>query len=519
MSGRGRPMKYAELIKALDLDLLYAPSTIIANAEELGLFTRPELRGKNVREKSRGAMNRMAAVHFSSEADGLIETPGRAPMRGWYGWRWKAAIPAHFFEEDELLEIEKRKKEPRQSRDELLIQRRNRRDKKRGKRIRTSRVGARHWALALIIGLSTFGLGMVVSSYTTGVRVFLEQGPRAGLAYFRSAERAKTMEPRVVFGQAWATYAMGDYSEAERQAIQLIRDRRTPKPVLGNGFFLLGKVQTRTGQFEEGHENLEKAFMIYEQLGKYGNLFKTSCALAEISIALGNADGADHYLEQALRFNDFANANLGGYYHLEAELAFLRGEYQHGLEFSYLSHEAYATANMANNMADALIDIGFYLVLTGRSDEGFETSMAAQELIHKTGDQDKHYYNLVNFIMIRRCEGKSIEGMVGGLRKHNELSGNWKLRRLLEFALTFDCSFANLNPARGGEGSDEPPDTVVHSDGEDTLGGEKPGRRGKVSSGEPSKDPANPREDDPRPGEGKTHRGGEGSDEPPDTAS
>ena len=93
----GRPMKYADILRALDRDGLYSPAAISVFAEEHGfLQSDPKDREAIRLEKLRirMTMGRYTANHgFPKEGDGHYKMKGRAPFRAWKGSRWQADLP------------------------------------------------------------------------------------------------------------------------------------------------------------------------------------------------------------------------------------------------------------------------------------------------------------------------------------------------------------------------------------------------------------------------------------------
>lgn len=92
---RGRPMKYRLFIECLDDATAYCPSSIVANGERLGLFSQHKKKKerKLAKLRVRITLGRFSSNHdFPIGGDDLVFLPGQAPIPGWYGARWKAAI-------------------------------------------------------------------------------------------------------------------------------------------------------------------------------------------------------------------------------------------------------------------------------------------------------------------------------------------------------------------------------------------------------------------------------------------
>ena len=91
----GRPMKYDRFILILEDDTIYTPATIVRYGEERGLFSS-RLKGPELAEaklRVRHTLARFSTNHkFPGEGDGWTIIEGQAPLRGWFGKRWKKAL-------------------------------------------------------------------------------------------------------------------------------------------------------------------------------------------------------------------------------------------------------------------------------------------------------------------------------------------------------------------------------------------------------------------------------------------
>ncbi len=452
MTLRGRPMKYADLIRALDLNKPYSVATVVAHAEALGFLEKEEFRAarettEDVRVKIRMAINRLAGQHLPQKEDALLVEVGQQPQRAWCGWRWKDAIPQYYFDDKELKAIEEAKKSylheekssPTTRKWEWL-------HRFFPRRVRIS--------LAVFFTAAFLSIGFVAAFYPEGVRVFKERGPSEALDYFRGAEKFKGRDPVVVFGKAWSKYAVGNFEQAEKDAYRLIQNSSTPDITLGNSFYLLGKIKTRTGSLQEAREQFQRAQNIYEALDRPANLFKNYIGLTELALEAEDLWAAEAFIGEALEIKREAGMEPWELYQLQAELAFMRAEYHKALQFSYQYHSGYQQAGNLGKTANGLINIGFYLILTGQLNAGFEKTIEAQILINRLGDRDKLYFSLINLLLLRRCEGKSFAGIEEALIHQIDEKRDYRLQKQLEFALSYPCG---IGPEEGGEEDQDPP--------------------------------------------------------------
>ena len=90
----GRPYKYAHFLNSLEDNTLYCPASIVSHGEGLGYFRGNT--GDNLflaKQRVRITLGRLSNNHdFPLGGDGLVIVKGQAPIPGWLGSRWKAAL-------------------------------------------------------------------------------------------------------------------------------------------------------------------------------------------------------------------------------------------------------------------------------------------------------------------------------------------------------------------------------------------------------------------------------------------
>ena len=100
----GRPMKYPQFITALDDTTFYSPASIVRHGREQEIFAEMLLEDATPEQEKklvlliRHTLARFSQNHqFPPEGDGLVYLTGQAPIRGWYGKRWKCALDGTVF--------------------------------------------------------------------------------------------------------------------------------------------------------------------------------------------------------------------------------------------------------------------------------------------------------------------------------------------------------------------------------------------------------------------------------------
>ena len=170
-------------------------------------------------------------------------------------------------------------------------------------------------------------------------------------------------------------------------------------------------------------------------------------------------------MEEAVELNQTRDNNQGQLFLLKAKLEFFRGNYFSALSFGSEGQAAFQDAGRIGDQADALSDMGFYSMLLGRYGEGYLDTMNAQEIIQKTGNDLKYYFNLVNLLLYQKCKNGPTAPIEKQIRQRIEGEGEHNLRFYLDFVTDWECApdIESLEgypspPGRVGASTGDPPD-------------------------------------------------------------
>ena len=460
-------MAHEQLYIRLSPDCLYSPSKIVRQAKEEGLISDTSTSP----DEALASVIAFGNEHLPQQPDGMVRE-GDHPEPGWWGARWLLAL--------ETLDTYSRTN-ARRTLTELMGSK-HEEPADRGKEVAemmaplvrfykasvSSRI--RKALLLCLTGVCALG-AMMTFSEREGFRILRESGPAAALEWFLAEDAQSFQEnPNIRFGIAWARFSKGDLIASRDICFQLL-ETELPESVEGNVYYLLGHIYGRTGEFEAARKAFETAIEVFERIGHESNAVKTRLGLARAAMENGDYEGARRTLRNT-RVDEVDEKSAAYYYYLHSRMAFLQGNYREALINARLSHQEYLSSGNTNGLADSLSEIGFYLILLGDFEEGFNKTMEAESLIHQIGNTDKHYFNLINFILLRKCEGKSYESMVVSIRDRIAETEDAHLLENLDFALKYDCGAYEEQPARvhgrkrigresaipGGEG--EPPDPI-----------------------------------------------------------
>ena len=428
-------MDIKSFLDRLEPESLYCPELVVSLAEETGLiyaYVDVENPVEKIRDDALEAVSRFARHKMPHDPDGEIE--GKA---GWWGCRWQSnGYSCHEKQAEArntLMGLEAgiflgscaQVTEPTS----ITM---------RGKR-RTFGLG-RHRRSLTLVALATcfFAFASFSGLDREGFRILLAEGPAAAYAWFSQRSAEGLEEPGIRFGMAWSLFSKGDFARAEEMGLNLLGEPGIQEATRANIHYMLGHIQTRQGRYALARESFSLSMSIDEELGKDQNLFLTLLGLTDIAIATGEFVQAEGYLEDARVLSEMVpGVSMGDYFNRKKELAFERGHYEEALQYANQCHGAFKADGKQSMLADSLSDMGLLYTLIGDPERGFEKTIEAQELIQLTGNRDKYYYNLANFIALRRYEHRSFEAMAHRIRLYARESNDPRLERLLNFVVYF----------------------------------------------------------------------------------
>lgn len=165
------------------------------------------------------------------------------------------------------------------------------------------------------------------------------------------------------------------------------------------------------------------------------NLYKTlhTALMAEITLNLQVGDMVTARAKLESYQKNYPGSNPGPLSLAYSRIAFLENDYDQALNLANRAYELYA-AKDARRAAQVLIKVGLYQMLTGRVDEGFKTTLAAQSSLVKGGDSDQYYFSLINMLIYHRSRGQEGGALVKSINHRLKQEPDRDLEMLLDFA-------------------------------------------------------------------------------------
>lgn len=200
---------------------------------------------------------------------------------------------------------------------------------------------------------------------------------------------------------AFIFHKAAHYDRARTVVRQLLADPNTPKKIQGDCYYMLGLINSDTGDLVGAESAYRQADRLYEK----------PASKNAIALALGNVAWLSGDLEEARK-----QADLAAEYHLQSQnkgnitaelilrgaIALSEGNYEKALE---LSNRRYAQAPNQKEQANAAVDLGFIYALRGDFAMAVEQTMQAKTLIDLQEDEVLGVYNSINYVAICTRQG------------------------------------------------------------------------------------------------------------------
>ena len=309
-----------------------------------------------------------------------------------------------------------------------------------------------------------FSFGAVAIGLRIGFKdVFREQGPDAALIMSED-DYFTHKDFKSLFGIAYSLFSKGEFSRAAGLVDKLLYQEEwvLDEKTKANCIYLKGLIAKKHGRYPEAVSYLFRAKDLYQKLDLQANLYRVNLVTARIYLSLGDLEVVENILDESLTIAEQNEINLHSYYRLWSDIAFTNSEWQLALDFAEKAYDEALLSGDVSFTADSLSDMGFFHMLLGNFEEGYQLTLDAQRQILEIGDTDKYYFNLVNLVIYERCSGNKIPNSSISVKDsiQNRLSeqSDDDLIFLQEFVLNFDCNSIQQGARRKGEANPSPPD-------------------------------------------------------------
>jgi len=248
------------------------------------------------------------------------------------------------------------------------------------------------------------------SAYSFGAHLY-QQGHEQKCIYWYEAAGMATNKPDYFYGRAWYLWRSG-YAEAAIRDIEFMTQKELPPIIEARTYLLRGRINIESRFFEEARSDLSHALAMYQSIeGKYGGQFLCLTELARLELELGNLEGVEPLLKEAIEA-DRKNAEAGykpyglAFVHeIRAGVLFKQKNWEAALEENEISQALYLERGKNESALAIQVKIGLLQFLNGNPKEAHRIASDISQRIEGSGRHQIRAYNTVTLAMISLCSG------------------------------------------------------------------------------------------------------------------
>ncbi|MDJ0836819.1 MAG: hypothetical protein QNK37_09900 [Acidobacteriota bacterium] len=238
--------------------------------------------------------------------------------------------------------------------------------------------------------------------YRAGHELLIED-PEAAALFFDGKVR-ETGDLQALSGKAWGDWMLNRIEKAE--AIALFIESREPKGWLrGSNLLLLGRIETERKEYEKALKRFTAAYAVFEKLPNPDPMFQSLLDLTFISIRLNDYKRAENFLDKAEVYLNKVDDLWQAHYHRHrAAICLVLAKYQEGLVNSERANAIFEKMGNKQGAAEALVDMGFFLIAMGQTEAGLHHTRQAAEVLED--DEIGMAYLKANYIFADMQRGR-----------------------------------------------------------------------------------------------------------------
>ena len=267
-----------------------------------------------------------------------------------------------------------------------------------------------------------------------------EQGWRKAVAQQELDAHQVTLEdPQKFYQQIWADYRSQNYALAERRTYQLLASVPDQPKLRGDCFYVLAGIKMETGFFVQALGYFNEAEHHYQEANRPANLYWNAIGMAQAHIFLEETEEAATRLDQAENYNlqTENSQSIAHLHYFRMLMETVRSNYDEALFHGMQAMGHLEQSGNNDYLANTYSEIGFIYALKGNLASSQEYTLRAQALITRLGDEEKHVFNTLNYLVMDRVRGESPSSfIIDSVNQWIQESQQQKLAAHLRWALT-----------------------------------------------------------------------------------
>lgn len=302
----------------------------------------------------------------------------------------------------------------------------------------SARKPVRRGVLLVAIAFGLFCTAAGIFNYGTlndGYQILSKVGPKAAYDYF--ANRSESLDN--TFGKAWTLFQLGEYGDSEQLVDIVLKSGKLKHQA--NGFYLLGNIALRRGEYNNAIETLDTAAIYYSRIDHTRGMYLATLSVANCYLLMDDAANGEFYLNKAMQLDPSQNSDF--LLVLRSKFEFLKGNYQEALDLNLKRLSTFQNGQLSGGVYS---EIGFYYGLLGDMEKSLSYTLMAQQIAQQSEDVVLSHYNQVNWLLIYKCAGQVHATFRENLVNWAEERKDTRLKKQIYFVDKFHCAFKRTDP-------------------------------------------------------------------------
>jgi len=215
-----------------------------------------------------------------------------------------------------------------------------------------------------------------------------------------------------LFGKAWVHFQIGE-PEAALEAGEFVLERSEDLKTKARCHYMLGQIWLEDLNPQKASDHFGNSLRLYAELGLRGGQYLANAGLAASAIQTRQYALAQDFIGKALAFNIQLKKpyTLGYVNDLLAEIHFQEGDYPLALDHSLRAHAEYEKDADLRNQQLALVRIGFFQILSGDINAGYDTAKKVDTLAAESENPKLAMLNNLTWMVLYRCSNNDYTAM------------------------------------------------------------------------------------------------------------
>ncbi|MDJ0836233.1 MAG: hypothetical protein QNK37_06920 [Acidobacteriota bacterium] len=242
-----------------------------------------------------------------------------------------------------------------------------------------------------------------MTPYDFGIKLMQRGEVDEAIFWFETLGRTYD-NPKYLFGRAWVRYKSGNYSGALEDALYLSEKDISIK-LQARTSYLLGNLGLKVNDYSLARKYLQICTDLYQKINHRTGIYSVYLLLAAVEVSDKNPSNAETYLQKALSIHKELKKprDLGFYYDVKSEIAFLAGDYKACFSFCQKAKEEYLSSGQTMAADSAEVKIAMLYFMMGKPQDAYNIAANIASKYHDQQEGKVYAYNNALLARLASC--------------------------------------------------------------------------------------------------------------------